>query len=164
MSQETARSEYLGVYPNTNAKHMAEVPFRVAIRSNLHEKDTLTNYGYLKSDRVAAKFYNLYAINRFGEKAIINAVKLTAAEVVEFNEFINAKPKRIARLAEAKNRAVAITGGGLVFRTHLDLAKQQAEQEAAQAEALAAVAADMLAAQADRNGDLDDTFYDDIPF
>jgi hypothetical protein len=120
------RSEYLGVYNNTNENSSAEVPFRVAIKRQFKGQSSWTNLGYCKSEKVAARIYNMYAINFFGKGAILNDIELSHDELVEFNEFVNnpEKPKRATQLAKARDRAHAVLNGGHTFRKHTELERK----------------------------------------
>lgn len=115
------RSQYLGVYNNTSDDSKSEVPFRAAIRRGQGPQANWVNLGYCKTEAVAARVYNMYAINFFGKGAIINDITLNPQELEEFEAFINAKPKRQERLAEARTRAMAVLNGGNVFRKHTEL-------------------------------------------
>jgi len=118
------RSEFLGVYNNKSANSMAEVPFRAAIRRGNGDTATWVNLGYTKSEKVAAKIYNMYAVNFFGKGAILNDTVLSADETEEFNTFVQAKPKRVERFDEAFTKACLIKATGHVFRTHLSIKKK----------------------------------------
>ena len=119
------RSEFLGVYNNKSANSMAEVPFRAALRRGNGPEANWINLGYCTTEAVAAKIYNMYAVNFFGKGAILNDVTLSADEQEEFNAFIQAKPKRIERFDEAFAVAAKLKAGGHVFRTHLSIRRQE---------------------------------------
>ena len=119
------RSEFLGVYNNKSANSMSEVPFRAAIRRGNGDTATWVNLGYTKSEKVAAKVYNMYAVNFFGKGAILNDTVLSSDETEEFNAFIQAKPKRIERFDEAFAIACKLKAGGHIFRTHLSIRRQE---------------------------------------
>jgi len=119
----TTRSEYLGVYNNKQESSATEVPFRAAIRRGVGKSATWVNLGYTKTEAVAAKVYNMYAIKFFGKGAIVNDVTLTPAEFIEFKAFIEAKPKRVSTLAESRDVANKIIHAGGKFRKHTELAK-----------------------------------------
>ena len=121
----TNRSDYLGVYNNTSDHSKAEVPFRVAIKLMNQGKPNWTNLGYTKSEAVAARIYNMYAINFFGKGAIINDVDLSLEEKQEFEAFVTnpEKPKRQVQLEKARTKAHAVLDAGHVFRVHTDLRK-----------------------------------------
>ena len=123
----TNRSEFLGVYNNTQEKSKSEVPFRVAIRrSRQGQAPTWINLGYINSEKVAARVYNMYAINFFGKGAIVNDFgNMTPEETAEFEAFISAKEKRTERYNTAKARAQAIVADGGKFRTHVELQAAQ---------------------------------------
>jgi hypothetical protein len=121
----TKRSEYLGVYTNTQDSSKAEVPFRAAIRRGNGEKATWVNLGYTVSEKVAARVYNIYAICFFGKGAIINDINLDLEEMREFEAFINAKPNRRARLDTARDKANAIIAAGHTFRKHTELKQKE---------------------------------------
>ena len=130
------RSEYLGVYNNTSESSNAEVPFRVAIKRQFNGQASWTTLGYVKSEAVAARIYNMYAINFFGKGAILNEVTLTAPELEEFNAFVMnpEKPKRQQQLARARDRAQAILAGGNTFRKHTELEQNKPAPAAVQPE------------------------------
>jgi len=121
------RSEFLGVYNNKSANSMAAVPFRAAIRRGNGDTATWVNLGYTKSEKVAAKIYNMYAVNFFGKGAILNDTALSADEVAEFEAFVQAKPKRHERFQEAKGLVAKIRAEGHTFRTHLSLKQEKAD-------------------------------------
>ena len=121
------RSEFLGVYNNKSANSMAAVPFRAAIRRGNGDTATWVNLGYTKSEKVAAKIYNMYAVNFFGKGAILNDTVLSADETEEFNAFVQAKPKRVERFDEAVTVAAKLKASGHTFRTHLSLKKEKAD-------------------------------------
>ena len=118
------RSEFLGVYNNKSANSMAEVPFRAAIRRGIGDTATWVNLGYTKSEKVAAKVYNMYAVNFFGKGAILNDTVLSADETEEFNAFVQAKPKRVERFNEAAGNVAKIRAEGHTFRLHTSLKKK----------------------------------------
>ena len=118
------RSEFLGVYNNKSANSMAEVPFRAAVRRGNGDTATWVNLGYTKSEKVAAKVYNMYAVSFFGKGAILNDTVLSADETEEFNTFVQAKPKRVERFNEAVSIAAKIRGEGHTFRLHTSLKKK----------------------------------------
>ena len=118
------RSEFLGVYNNKSANSMAEVPFRAALRRGNGPEANWVNLGYCTTEAVAAKIYNMYAVNFFGKGAILNDVTLSADEQEEFNAFIQAKPKRIERFDEAFATACKIKAEGHTFRLHTSLKKK----------------------------------------
>jgi len=118
------RSEFLGVYNNKSANSMAEVPFRAAIRRGNGDTATWVNLGYTKSEKVAAKVYNMYAVNFFGKGAILNDTVLSADETEEFNAFVQAKPKRVERFNEAAGNVAKIRAEGFTFRLHTSLKKK----------------------------------------
>lgn len=134
------RSEYLGVY-NTTSSAKAEVPFRAAIRRGNGDTATWVNLGSMKSEKVAARVYNMYAINFFGKGAILNDVTLNLEEQREFEAFITAKPARTERLSQARDRAHAVINGGHVFRKHTELERRDTlPAEMAQKAVLAPIA------------------------
>ena len=118
------RSEFLGVYNNKSANSMAEVPFRAAVRRGNGDTATWVNLGYTKSEKVAAKVYNMYAVSFFGKGAILNDTVLSADETAEFNAFVQAKPKRIERFDQAVHLVAKIRGEGHTFRLHTSLKKK----------------------------------------
>jgi len=118
------RSEFLGVYNNKQEKSKSEVPFRAAIRRGNGDKATWVNLGYTQTEAVAAKVYNMYAVNFFGKGAILNDVTLNASESAEFRTFLAAKPKRSVQFSEAKARATAVLKEGNTFRLHTSLKKK----------------------------------------
>ena len=118
------RSEFLGVYNNKSANSMAEVPFRAAVRRGNGDTATWVNLGYTKSEKVAAKVYNMYAVAFFGKGAILNDTVLSADETAEFNAFVQAKPKRIERFDEAVHLVAKIRSEGHTFRLHTSLKKK----------------------------------------
>ena len=117
------RSQFLGVYNNKQESSATEVPFRAAIRRGVGKNATWVNLGYTKTEAVAAKVYNMYAIKFFGKGAIINDLTLTDAEFIEFKTFINDKPKRIDTLAKSRDIANTLIQSGGKFRKHTELAK-----------------------------------------
>ena len=123
MTTMTNRSEYLGVYHNTSDESREEVPFRVAIKLMRKGVAKWVNLGYVKSERVAARIYNVYAINFFGKGAILNEVDLTPEEVQEYNAFINKadKPKRLEQHNKACLAARRINDAGMRFKKHHEL-------------------------------------------
>ena len=118
------RSEFLGVYNNKSANSMAEVPFRAAVRRGNGDTATWVNLGYTKSEKVAAKVYNMYAVSFFGKGAILNDTVLSADETAEFNAFVQAKPKRVERFDQAVHLVAKIRGEGHTFRLHTSLKKK----------------------------------------
>lgn len=118
------RSEFLGVYHNKSTPSNVEVPFRAAVRRGNGDTATWVNLGYTKSEKVAAKVYNLYSVCFFGKGAILNDTVLSADETAEFNAFVQAKPKRIERFNEAVVKAARIRGDGHTFRLHTSLKKK----------------------------------------
>jgi hypothetical protein len=118
------RSEFLGVYNNKSANSMSEVPFRAAIRRGNGETANWVNLGYTKSEKVAAKVYNMYAVNFFGKGAILNDTVLSSDETEEFNTFVQAKPKRTERFNEAHEKACKLRTEGHTFRLHTSLKKK----------------------------------------
>jgi IS30 family transposase len=137
------RSEYFGVYPNTSDSSKGEVPFRAAIKTRRNGKENWINLGYTKTEKVAARVYNMYAICFFGKSAIINDVALNLDEQAEFEAFVHSTEKRQQRLAEARDRAHAVLDGGHQFRKHSDVRDEQRAREYA-AEQAAAAASDAL--------------------
>ena len=120
----TTRSEFLGTYNNTKDK-TGKIPFRAAIRRGNGDKAIWVNCGYTKSEKVAARIYNMYAICFFGKGAIINDVSLDLEELREFEAFINTKPARKERLSIARDAANALIAAGHRFRKHTELKKEE---------------------------------------
>jgi hypothetical protein len=133
---ESTRSEYLGVYHNTSDSSKAEVPYRVAIKRMFNGQPSWTNLGYVKSEKVAARIYNMYAVNFFGKGAILNDVKNDLEELREFDAFIHTegKPKRKEQLMTARQKALAIKEGGHTFRMHTELEQNKPAPAAVQPE------------------------------
>jgi hypothetical protein len=117
------RSDFFGVYNNTNPGTMNEVPFRAAIcRNKGRDNEQWLNLGYTKTEAVAARIYNMYAVAFFGKGAIINDVTLTPEELGEFEAFIEKKEKRKETLANARARAHKVLADGHKFRKHTEVA------------------------------------------
>ena len=123
---------YIGVYHNTNDNNKAQVPFRVAIRRGRPgQQAQWVNCGYFRSERVAARVYNMYAVCFFGDKAILNDVQPTPEEVQEFQAFVHAedKPNRAKRLAQAREVVQRAVASGKTFRKHTEVIENTPVQQ-----------------------------------
>ena len=120
-STKQVRSEFLGVYNNNTESSKASVPFRAAIRMGHGAKARWLNLGYLASEKVAARIYNMYAVILFKKGAILNDVSLNNLELEEFQQFVNSKAKRLSSLEKARDISYALLSNGHKWRHHTDL-------------------------------------------
>lgn len=117
------RSEFFGVYnTNPSADYAKEVPFRVALRIVGDDEDRWIYGGFFKTEKTAARVYNMMAIRQFGHDAVVNDIgKPTKAQNQEFSDYLNANPARGQMYKVTAKKAQQLIEEFGSFRTHKEV-------------------------------------------
>ena len=117
------RSEFLGVYPtNPEAEYSKEVPFRVSMPLRKDGETEWINGGFFKTERTAARAYNMIAIQHLGKDAIVNDIgKPTKAMNDEFAQYLAGNPARAQSYKLTADKAKQLIAEYGKFQTHKDV-------------------------------------------
>ena len=117
------RSDFLGVYPtNPEAEYAKEVPFRVSLPIRKDGETEWVNGGFFKTEKTAARAYNMIAIQKLGQEAIVNDIgKPTKAQNEEFAQYLSHNPGRAQNYKLTAKKAKELIAKYGAFKTHLDV-------------------------------------------